>query len=348
MARLSLQAIAHNLAMARKRAPNAKIYAVLKANAYGHGLLRVLPALEKADGFCVLTLEEALLLREKSNKPIVLLEGVYRESDWQLCSKYRLATVIHQKEQLHVLLKTPLATPLTVFLKINTGMNRLGFSVDEVSTIVAILQKAGQHVVLMTHFASADEENGIENQFAIFNETVIKLRLPTSCANSAALFKHPRTHGDIVRAGIMLYGVSPFADQTGIDLGLKPALSLISAIVAIHDIAKGERVGYGGEFVAPHDMRIGIVAAGYADGYVRASPTGTPIMVDHQKTRIIGRISMDKMAVDLTPVPSAKLFSPVVLWGEALPVEEVARAAGTIAYELLAGLSPRVPVIVDG
>jgi len=166
-------------------------------------------------------------------------------------------------------------------------MNRLGFSVDEVSTIVAILQKAGQHVVLMTHFASADEENGIENQFAIFNETVIKLRLPTSCANSAALFKHPRTHGDIVRAGIMLYGVSPFADQTGIDLGLKPALSLISAIVAIHDIAKGERVGYGGEFVAPHDMRIGIVAAGYADGYVRASPTGTPIMVDHQKRGLL-------------------------------------------------------------
>lgn len=348
VARVSLKAIAHNLQVAKIKAPSSKIYAVLKANAYGHGLVRILPALSQADGFCVLTLEEAFVLRERSEKPIVLLEGVYRPKDWQHCSTHHFAAVLHQREQLQSLLKAPLEKPLTIFLKINTGMNRLGFSTQSVPEIAALLKNAGHAIVLMTHFASADEENGIERQFHVFQSATASLGMPVSVANSAALLKHMHAHGDIVRAGIMLYGVSPFSEYTGMDLGLKPALHLISAIVAIHDIEQGERVGYGGEFVAPHDMRIGIVAAGYADGYVRASPTGTPILVENQKTRIIGRISMDKMAVDLTAVPSARLFSPVMLWGEALPVEEVARSAGTIAYELLAGLSSRVPVIIDG
>jgi alanine racemase len=241
----------------------------------------------------------------------------------------------------------PLAAPVDVFLKLNTGMNRLGLAAQELRPAVARLQASRNvgEITLMTHFASADDERGIAWQLDGFEAVTAGLGLPVSLANSATLLRYPQAARGWVRIGIMLYGASPFADETATQLGLEPVMTLESRLIAVHALSAGEAVGYGAAFRAPAPMRIGVAACGYADGYPRHAGTGTPVLVGGRRTRTLGRVSMDMLCVDLTGVPEAGVGSPVVLWGEGLPVEEVAAAAGTISYELLCALAPRVPVV---
>ena len=255
---------------------------------------------------------------------------------------------MHNSQQIDMLDAYPLRGSLQVWLKVNSGMNRLGFAPQDVP---AVLEKIKVHpairdITLMTHFATADEADGVEKQLEVFNTLAAPYRMARSLANSAALLRYPATHGDWVRPGIMLYGASPFEEVSAQQLGLKPAMTLQSEIISVRELNAGERVGYGGLFRAEAPMRIGTVACGYADGYPRHAPTGTPVLVDGQRTRTLGRVSMDMLSVDLSTLPDANTGSRVTLWGAGLPVEEVARAAGTISYELLCALAARVPVMV--
>lgn len=341
-------ALVNNLLVARQAAPASKIFAVIKANAYGHGLLRVAKALEEADGFAVLSLDEAVRLREAGfAQPVLLLEGVFAEAELATVTEHRLSLVIHTHEQIAWLRHAWATMRIDVFLKLNTGMHRLGFAPQELPQVLAALQACPVlgKVTLMTHFATADEGEGVREQLAVFHELNRAYDLPASLANSAAVLRYPDTHADWVRPGIMLYGASPFSDVSAADLGLEPVMTLRSAVIAVQQIKAGARVGYGGTFTAERDMRIGVVACGYADGYPRHAPTGTPILLDGVRTRTLGRVSMDMLMLDLSPVPHADIGTPVTLWGESLPVEEVARAAGTISYELLCARSERVPLI---
>ncbi|MEO1766015.1 alanine racemase [Thiobacter aerophilum] len=340
-------ALAHNLRRVREAAPTARVLAVVKANAYGHGLITVARALVEADGFGVLGLDEAVRLREAGfAHPILLLEGPFAAEDLVEAARLGLAIVVHSEEQLSMLETTPLTRPLDVFLKVNTGMNRLGFAPEAFAAARARLlasQRVGR-ITCMTHFATADEPAGLGAQFARFR-ALIGATMPFSAANSAALLRYPETHGDWVRPGIMLYGASPFADVSAAALGLRPAMSLVSRIIAVQRLRRGDAVGYGASFVASDDMRVGIVACGYADGYPRHAGTGTPVLVAGQRSRTVGRVSMDMLCVDLTNLPDAGVGTPVTLWGQGLPVEEVAQAAGTISYELLTGRAERVPLV---
>lgn len=341
-------ALAHNLAVARAAAPTARLLAVVKANGYGHGLLTVARALGAADGFGVLGIHEAVRLREAGFRhPILLLEGVFGADELEAVQAFDLSLVVHHSEQLSWLEGARPARPVDVFLKINTGMNRLGFAPGQVDSVLARLKACASvgRITLMTHFARADEPGGMDGPFRRFREIVAAHGLGFSAANSAALLASPEVHGDWVRPGIMLYGVSPFPERHAGELGLRPAMSLVSEIIGVQSLRRGDSVGYGGVFVAERDMRVGIVAAGYADGYPRHAPTGTPVLVDGQRTRLVGRISMDMLAVDLTGLAHAGVGTPVTLWGEGLPVEEVARAAGTISYELLTARAERVPLV---
>ncbi|MEW5892257.1 MAG: alanine racemase [Pseudomonadota bacterium] len=348
VARIDTAALAHNLGVARRLAGSARILAVVKANGYGHGLLRVARALRAADGFAVLTLEEAGALRtEGFTHPIVLLEGFFHPDELPAIAHWRLQPVIHREDQAEVLAKAKLEHRVDVFVKVDTGMHRLGLPPKRLREVVEQLQAAASvgSITLMTHFASADEfQVGVAGQMQVFRQAVEGLALPVCLANSAALMRYPETRGDWVRPGIMLYGASPFADESGGNLGLLPAMTLESRLIAQRPLRRGEAVGYGGTFVAPKDMRIGIVACGYADGYPRHAGTGTPVLVEGQHTRTLGRVSMDMLCVDLTPIPNAHVGSPVTLWGAGLPVEEVAASAGTVAYELLTAIAPRVRI----
>jgi alanine racemase len=347
-ARICLSSLKNNLEMVRRAAPGSKILAVIKANAYGHGLLRTAAALRAAEGFAVLTLSEALELRRAGFKhPIVLLEGFFEPGELPAIAEHRLIPVIHSFDQLDMLDAAGLTRAIDVFLKANTGMNRLGFDVDGFGDA---LQRASRHrnihsITLMTHFACADEAQGIASQWEVFQSLSGGLPYSRSLANSATVLRYPEAHGDWVRPGIMLYGASPFAGVAAHTLGLRPAMTLSSAIIAVQSVPKGGRVGYGGAFVAQRDMRVGIVACGYADGYPRHAPTGTPILVSGTRTQTLGRVSMDMLFADISDLPTADVGTPVTLWGEDLPVEEVAAAAGTISYELLCALAPRVPVL---
>jgi alanine racemase len=247
---------------------------------------------------------------------------------------------------LRMLRQLPRDAGLDVFLKVNTGMNRIGFTAGEFPDALRALQSnpGVAQVTLMTHFADADGTRGIDWQTAVFDRLANGLGLERSLANSAAIFRFPGTHADWVRPGIMLYGCSPFAEQSGSELGLVPAMTLESRIIAVQQLRRGDAVGYGGLFVAERDMRIGVVTCGYADGYPRHAPTGTPILVEGRMTRTLGRVSMDMLCADLSDIPEALVGSRVVLWGEGVPVERVAEAAGTVGYELLCRLAPRVPV----
>ena len=348
IARIDTAALAHNLGVARAAAPNSKVLAVVKADAYGHGLTRAARALRAADGFAVLRLEEAAQLRSEGyTHPIVLLEGFFEPDELPEIARLRLRPVIHRTDQADIIARTKLHQRVDVLLKLNTGMNRLGINPKRLPETLATL-RAAPHIggiTLMTHFASADEDgDSIAQQLTRFQEAVSGLGLPASLANSAAILRHPQTHADWVRPGIMLYGASPFADQTGDELGLLPVMTLESKLISVQFVRKGVGVGYGGRFVAERDMKIGVVACGYADGYPRHADTGTPILVGDQLTRTLGRVSMDMLNVDLTPVPTAHIGSNVTLWGVGLPVEHVATACGTISYELLTALAPRVPV----
>jgi alanine racemase len=351
-ATLDLAALKHNHAQVRARIGGAKIWSVVKANAYGHGLLRAAHALAPlTDGYALVEFEGAATLRAAGiEQPILMLEGCYEASDWQRCSELRLTPVLHSMAQVRALVAHKLPVALDVAVKLNTGMNRLGFEVSELGAVLRLLQRGNAvgNVMLMSHFADADGESGIGEPLRCFRQATAGLALPVSLANSATILRYPEAHADWVRPGIMLYGASPFVDASAESLGLKPVMSLRSQLLATRTLRSGDKVGYGGTFTATKNMRIGIVACGYADAYPRHAPSGTPIMVDGVRTRTVGRVSMDKLCVDLEPVTHAEAGAPVLLWGtdgtHVLPADEVAAAAGTIAYELFCALTARVPI----
>lgn len=344
---ISLSAFGHNYAVARKQAPQSRVLAVVKADAYGHGLARVAKALPKADGFATLEIDGAVRLRESGFKrEILLLEGFFDAPELGEIAASGLATAVHCEDQLRMLEEARLPSGLDVYLKINTGMNRLGFAPNVAKSALERLQASGtaNSITLMTHFATADGPEGVHEAMNRFESATRGIDLPKSLANSAAIFVHPRSHADTVRLGIALYGATPFADRSAGSLGLVPAMTLRSRLIGVHEVGPGEHVGYGATYYTHHATRIGVVACGYADGYPRHAPNGTPVLVEGVRVVTAGRVSMDMITVDLTPVPGARVGSEVVLWGEGLPVDEVAAAAGTVGYELLCALAPRVPV----
>ncbi len=352
-ATIDLAALTHNLGVVRRVAPRSKVLAVVKANAYGHGMLRAATALRDADGFAVLRVEEGIALREAGfTQTIVPLEGFFSADELELLARHRIATVIHNDDQAEILERANLGGKIEVFLKLNTGMNRLGFTTAAFPAALQRLQACPNvgDITLVTHFATADEAAGIAEQLDRFEQATHGIPLPRSLANSAAILRHPQAHADWVRPGIILYGASPFADQSAEQIGLRPVMTLTSRILAVQMIQTGETIGYGGLFRAERPTRVGIVACGYADGYPRHAATGTPILVEGKRTRTLGRVSMDMLFADLTDIPEACSGSPVTLWGRGLSVDEVAQAAGTIGYELLCAVAPRVPVseLADG
>ncbi len=349
LAYIDQNALEHNLQIARGTT-FARIMAVIKANGYGHGLLRAAEALAGADGFALLDIRDAIALREAGyRQTILLLEGFFDAADLEQLAEYELACVIHSEWQIALLDAYPRRKSLEVWLKVDSGMHRLGFSPLQVAGVMKVLQchRAVRGITLMTHFANADEERGVSAQLMAYERISAQHRVPRSLANSAALLRYPATHGEWVRPGIMLYGASPFADVSAAQLGLKPAMTLVSRVIAIQQLDAGDEVGYGGKFRADRAMRIGVVACGYADGYPRHAKNGTPLLVDGQKSQLLGRVSMDMLCVDLTFLPKAGIGARVTLWGAGMPIEEVARSAETISYELMCALTPRVPVAVE-
>ena len=350
-------ALAHNLGVARSRTPDARLWAVVKANAYGHGIERVFGALRSADGFALLDLAEACALRALDWRgPILLLEGVFEPRDLELCSRLNLWHVVHHSQQIDWLARHKTQQPHRVFLKMNSGMNRLGFAPTAYRSAWARLNALPQvdEVSLMTHFSDADGPRGPAHQVALFDATTQDLPGERSLSNSAAVLRHSGLASDWVRAGILLYGSAPdFPAQDIARWGLQPAMTLRSRLIAEQTLQAGDSVGYGSQFIAAGAMRIGIVACGYADGYPRHCATGTPVLVDGVRCTTVGRVSMDMLAVDLTPVPAAQIGSEATLWGQGphgsrLPIDEVAQAAGTIGYALMCALAQRVAVAVVG
>lgn len=340
----------NNLQVAR-RATASRLMSVIKADGYGHGLLHAAEAFAETDGYALLDIQDAVRLREAGfRRPLLLLEGFFGAEELPVIAEYDLSCVIHNAAQIAMLDAypgngTPGSRKLDVWLKVNSGMNRLGFMPQQVAQTMEQLRRhrAVRDITLMTHFANADEARGVAEPLALFNDIAAPYRAARSLANSAALLRYPETHGDWARPGIMLYGASPFADVSAQQLGLKPAMTLSSRIIATQQLRAGDEVGYGALFRAEHAMRIGVVACGYADGYPRIA-MNAPILVDGQRTRTLGRVSMDMLYVDLSALPQAEVGSRVVLWGEGMPIEEVARAAATVSYELMCALTSRVPI----
>ncbi|RUR20267.1 alanine racemase [Legionella sp. km535] len=342
-------ALLHNLLQIRRFAPGKKIIAMVKANAYGCGIKAVIPVLEgQVDGFGVACLEEALAIRAMgSQTQCILFQGVFSPDELLIVAQNQFGCVLHHPHQLEWLMNTPLPSPIKLWVKVNTGMHRLGFKVQEIQDIMSALQSCpwvDKDIGLMTHLACADESHRQENlhQISLFENINVPGFSQRSVANSAAIISFPETHGDVVRPGIMLYGVSPFAHQTAPELGLIPVMRFMSAISAIHYHPAHAQVGYGGTWKSDKPSVIGIVAAGYGDGYPRHITPGTPVWVCGKEVVIVGRVSMDMMAVDLTDHPEVKIGDPVELWGNHILVERIAQSAGTIGYELLCQISERV------
>lgn len=356
-------ALLHNLNVARQFMPQSKVFTVVKANAYGHGIERVYDAFKSADGFALLDIDEAKRLRTSGwIGPILLLEGIFSADDLLDCEKYQLSFSLHNEDQVNWLEQfqsqsikdNPAQTQFDVFLKMNTGMNRLGFKPDVYRAMWQRLKQFDmvKSITHMMHFSDADGErlgqSGIAYQQAIFEQTIQDLDGERSVSNSAAILRHSQDlRSDYIRSGIMLYGSSPDYPTHSIqDWNLKPSMSLRSEIIAIQDLQPSETVGYGSKFTATQAMKIGIVACGYADGYQRIS-TDAPVLVNSVRTQTIGRVSMDMLAVDLTHIPDARVGSEVVLWGQSsngtvLPIDEVAASSGTVGYELMCGVTARV------
>ncbi len=352
-ATINIEAFRHNLNVVKLHAKTSKVMAVIKANAYGHGLLHAASGLKLANGFAVLGLDEAVSLRNAGYQhTILLLEGIFSIEEFELVSRLRISIVVHSENQLSMLESVRnLVSPLEVFLKMNSGMNRLGFEPHVFSDMHHRLVKCGKvhNVVLMTHFATADDHRGIQTSLDLFNKYSNDLNCEKSLANSATILKFPVAHQDWVRPGIMLYGASPVSEIEASKFNLKPVMTLSSQVIALQDLKIGDRLGYGYTFSAERRMRIGVVACGYADGYPRHAPTGTPILVSGKLTRTLGRVSMDMLYVDLSEIPDAGIGSYVELWGETVPVDEIAKASGTIGYELLCALAQRVPLkVING
>jgi len=357
-ARLDFSALRHNFSIARSSAKGAKLWAVIKADAYGHGQFLAARALDGlTDGYALLESEVAIALREQGyRQPILLLEGFFAAAELAGIVQHDLTPVIHSAHQLEMLAAAELR-PTHVYLKVNTGMNRLGFEMQDTGAARQQLAQLGiRQITLMTHFAGADSGEGFAAQLALAGELVSGTGLQWSFANSAALMQRPETvgEGSWVRPGIMLYGGSPFGVMAGLsaaELGLRPVMTLESRLVTVRLVKAGERVGYGGSWQAEKDTPVGIVACGYADGYPRHAPTGAPIAVEGVTTRTLGRVSMDMIACDLSPVPNARVGSPVTLWGSGeggtVSADVLAEAAGTISYELFCALAPRVPRVCE-
>lgn len=351
---IDLAALRHNLACARAAAPDSRILAAIKANGYGHGMLRVARALEDADGFGVACLAEAVQLREAGiSQPIVLLEGFFGPDELEAIARHRVIPAIHNMTQLELLEQARLPQPLAVWLKVDSGMHRLGFPLAQAQEAwqrLAACTNVAEVVGCMTHLATADNlaDSFTTGQITAFHRYTSGLAGHRSIANSAALLGWPESHTDWVRPGIMLYGVSPFLGGRGEEHGLRPAMTLCSGLIAVNHLRRGEAVGYGAAFVCPEDMPVGVVAAGYGDGYPRHVGNGVPVLVNGRRVPLIGRVSMDMLTVDLRGQPEARPGDPVVLWGEGLPVEEIAEHAGTIPYELLCRVMPRVDAVESG
>jgi alanine racemase len=348
---LDLDAVPHNVAVVRKFAPKAKIMAVIKANGYGHGLLRVAQAAKEVDGFAVARMEEAIRLRKAGfNQRIVLLEGFSCEEELEALQHYQLEAVVHCFEQITLLEQSHALKKITVWLKLDSGMNRLGFKNTDFALAhqrLTACDKVNPQINLITHLANADDKNDSKTllQIQLFKETVNNFEGECSIANSAGLLAWQESLTDWVRPGLMLYGISPFPEQTGAQLGLKPVMSLYSKLIAVKQLEAGEKVGYSGTWVCDKPTRLGVIAIGYGDGYPRYAKSGTPVLVNGQRVPLVGRVSMDMITVDLNSQPDAKMGDEVTLWGADLPVEEIANCSDTIPYTLVCGITQRVHIV---
>lgn len=357
---INLSAIRHNLSVAKQAAPESKCIAIIKANAYGHGMLQIAQALSHADAFGVARIEEAIALRDAGiTLPILLLEGFSSVEELKLASQYNLDCVVHHESQIQILEQSA-TKAISVVLKIDSGMHRLGINPDSAKDIIQRLQQCKSvkpNFKVMTHLANADDKQDektlkqIDVFYQSFEEYLKNSDVEVSIANSAGLLGWPQSHANWNRPGIMLYGVSPFIHSTAIDHDLQPVMTLTSSLIGIKQVKKGEAIGYGGTYVCDDDKTVGIVAIGYGDGYPRHAKTGTPVLVNGKRCALLGRVSMDMICVDLTDLNKAgkqvmvKVNDTVVLWGEGLPVEEIALSAGTIAYELLCRVTSRVKFV---
>ena len=358
-ATIHTEALRHNLARMRRAAPDAKVWGVVKANAYGHGIERAFDGLRGADGFALLDLQEAERVRALGWRgPILLLEGVFEARDLELCSRLNLWHTVHCDEQIDMLAIHKTHQPHRVFLKMNSGMNRLGFSPQRFRSAWTRLDALPQvdEISLMTHFSDADGAKGIADQVRVFDEITRDLPGERTLSNTAASLRfgaEPAVRADWIRPGIGVYGSAPdFPDHDAAHWDLQPAMTLAARVIGVQQLVVGDTVGYGSNFVADAPLRIGVIACGYADGYPRHCATGTPVLVDGVRTRIVGRVSMDMITVDLTALPEAGFGSEVTLWGRArngavLSIDEPARAGGTVGYELMCALALRVPVAVE-
>jgi len=355
VARIDLNALRHNLARAREASPHSKIMAVIKADAYGHGARDAVAALSDADAFGVARVEEGLALRQGGiRERVVVLGGLSAAAELPLALSAGLELVIHHEHQVALLeagLKES-SQGLRCWIKVDSGMHRLGFAPEVVAGIVTRLRGLSGAVLsgVLTHLANADARQDATTleQLRVFESVAAPLGLPTSIGNSAAILGWPQAHGDWIRPGIMLYGASPFVDSTAHLDGLLPVMTLRTRLIAVNHLRRGDPIGYGGSWRCPEDMPIGVAAVGYGDGYPRHAPSGTPVLVNGRRAQIVGRVSMDMITIDLRPLPGARVGDSVVLWGEGLPVEEVAVAAGTIPYELFCRLTRRVKFRYEG
>jgi alanine racemase len=352
-ARIDSAALRSNLAVIRARAPRSHVMAMVKANAYGHGLVPTALALPDADAFAVARIEEAQALRGAGiAQRIVLLEGIQTREQLTMAAELQLDLVVHEFGQIELLEGWQGVLRFSLWLKVDTGMNRLGFPVSAFSAAWArlkALRPAPQELRVLTHLACADERANPANarQLAALAPLLAGLNVEVSIANSAALLDMPETHAQWVRPGLALYGVSPFAGKLGSDFGLRAVMTLESTVLAVRDVAPGEAVGYGAAWRAQRPSRIAILAGGYGDGLLRSIPSGASVLLKDQRVPLTGRVSMDMIAVDATDLPSVAVGDRAELWGANLPVEELATAAGTIPYELLCGVSQRVPLELE-
>jgi alanine racemase len=346
---LSTENLLHNLKVIQERAPDSRILAMIKANAYGHGLRSVALRLEKSvESLGVACIDEALALRKVGVQiPITLMEGVFEPDELLIASCQKFPVVIHHHTQVEWLMTSTLPAPLRIWLKVDTGMGRLGFTPAEVLSVHQRLshhRQLQQPFGLMSHFACAEDKTHPLNaqQIATFRALAETLPGPRSFANSAAILHFPEIHYETIRPGLALYGVSPLADQTAASLGLKPVMTLQTRLIAIRQMKKGSTIGYGGRFICPEDMPIGVIAIGYGDGYPRSAVDGTPILVNGRRCQLVGTVSMDMMTIDLRACPNAKVGDIVTLWGDGLPIEEVATYTAHIPYDLLCAVQSRV------
>lgn len=349
LATLSTKVLTNNLHIIKKYAPKARIFTVVKGNAYGHGLKLIFQSLKlQTDGFALINIEDAILLRDQGwLGPILLLEGFFHDNELAIIDHYKLTIVVHSTWQITAIKRISITTPINIFIKLNSGMNRLGFSEDMLPSAWYQLNSLKQvkSITLMTHFAAAEKKNGVVEQMAVVNRVSSKLtgNIQRCLANSAATMWHPNTHYQLVRPGIMLYGASPSGNWDDIaDSGLQPVMTLQSKLIAVQQVPAGGYIGYG-RIYTKKTKKIGVVACGYADGYPRLAPTGTPVLVDGIRTHLLGSVSMDLLMVDLEHCPHAHINSQVELWGSFIKIDEIAALAGTLGYELMSALTNRVP-----